>query len=144
MQGILNINSNISFHSALTARRAGAGVAKSSSSIPIPLLHPGRMARSLIEVERGLMAHQQAIQGVGKDAASLLEMPPPTGQSSDNWRPYVMRSCLHSRLTDRFAPCLKEQWPDKLAVAEELVYPDFRIRLPNFAQPEHRELWLKM
>ncbi len=142
MQGILNINNNISFHSALSVRRAGA--AKSSSTIPMPLLHPGRLARSLIEAEHGMAAHQQAIKALGKDAASLLEMPPPTGQSSDDWRPYVMRSCLHSRLSDRFAPCLKERWPDKLAVAEELVYPDFRIRLPNFARPEHREQWLRM
>jgi hypothetical protein len=55
-----------------------------------------------------------------------------------------MRGCLHSSIGERYAPCLQERWPDKLAVAEELVYPDFRIRLPSFLTPEHEKLWLQM
>jgi hypothetical protein len=73
-----------------------------------------------------------------------VELPPATGQSSDAWRPYLMHSCLHSSVGERYAPCLQERWPDKLAVAEELVYPDFRIRLPSFLAPEHEKLWLQM
>jgi hypothetical protein len=97
-----------------------------------------------VEAEHGLLARLQAIRGPSDAAGPALEMPPPTGQPSDDWRPYILRACLHSRLTQRFAPCLKERWPDKLAVAEELVYPDFRIRLPRFVTPEHQELWLQM
>lgn len=40
-------------------------------------------------------------------------------------------------MSQQYAPCLNYT---NLQAAEELVYPDFRIRLPRYLQPEH--VWL--
>jgi hypothetical protein len=135
----MNVHYSISFHRALQARHGGAGVAERPHGLA------GRVARLLADVQHGLAARLQAVRGApSRDAGPALEVPPPTGQPSDDWRPYIMRACLHTRLAQRYAPCLKERWPDKLEVAEELVYPDFKIRLPSFVEQRHQELWLQM
>lgn len=72
---------------------------------------------------------------------------PAANASSDNWRPYILRSCPRpgsSALTRRMAPCLAAEHPQHIAHAEELVYPDFKIRLPSFLRPEHEALWARL
>lgn len=69
-------------------------------------------------------------------------MPPPLGFASDAWRPYIFNACLPG-MDRHFAPCLAAGYPNLLS-GEELVYPDFRLRLPRFVTDEHKATWLRL
>jgi len=67
---------------------------------------------------------------------------PALNQSSDAWRPLVLTECVEG-MPPEFAPCLKRTFPN-LVYAEELLYPDFRIRLPGVLRPDHKATFLRL
>lgn len=67
--------------------------------------------------------------------------PADRGQPSDAWRPIIYTSCMPG-MHNESAPCLSQRIP-QLVYAEELHYPDFRISLPHFVDPTHKQLYLR-
>lgn len=62
--------------------------------------------------------------------------PPDIGDRSDRWKPLVFNVCTPS-MPRAWAPCLREKHPN-IEMAEEIIYPDFRIRIPNMINEEQR------
>eukprot|EP00798_Chlamydomonas_sp_ICE-L_P028087 gene28087-31195_t len=59
-----------------------------------------------------------------------------------SWKPMYVSSCTPS-MPQSWAPCLKRQAPN-LELAEEVIYPDFSLKIPNFISKEEQKLWLKV
>jgi hypothetical protein len=76
-----------------------------------------------------------AFESVTKFSDSLrLATPDP-----DPWMPLSLSTCLFG-MPAYYAPCAAQKLQN-VEYAEELVYPDFEIREPYFAQEEHRTKW---
>lgn len=58
--------------------------------------------------------------------------------SSDPWTPLSLSNCTFGT-PSYYAPCVAEHL-DGVLYAEELVYPDFEIREPYFANEDHRQV----
>ncbi|KAJ7366275.1 hypothetical protein DFH08DRAFT_1071826 [Mycena albidolilacea] len=58
---------------------------------------------------------------------------------TDPWMPLDLSTCLFG-MPAYYAPCAAQKLKN-VEYAEELVYPDFEIREPYFAQEEHRTKW---
>ncbi|KAG2486231.1 hypothetical protein HYH03_015056 [Edaphochlamys debaryana] len=78
-----------------------------------------------------------------EQTSSVTAIPASRGHnaSSDAWRPLILTRCLPGD-HNRSAPCLVGHVPG-LVYGEELLYPDFRIRLPSFYDHEHRATWMR-
>ncbi|KAJ7366260.1 hypothetical protein DFH08DRAFT_797260 [Mycena albidolilacea] len=57
----------------------------------------------------------------------------------DSWMPLSFSTCLFG-MPAYYAPCAAQKL-ENVEYAEELVYPDFQIRKPYFAQEEHHTKW---
>ncbi|KAF8194338.1 hypothetical protein K438DRAFT_1588126 [Mycena galopus ATCC 62051] len=57
----------------------------------------------------------------------------------DPWTPLSLFVCF-SGMPSHYAPCAARTTKN-VEYAEELIYPDFEIREPYFAQEEHRRMW---
>ncbi|GIL48309.1 hypothetical protein Vafri_4586 [Volvox africanus] len=64
----------------------------------------------------------------------------PRNFPSDAWRPLVLTTCFPG-LHNESAPCRRIP---NLIYGEELLYQDFRIRLPYFVNDEQREIYLNV
>lgn len=63
-------------------------------------------------------------------------LPQALGLPSDAWRPIIFRSCLPG-MPRSWGPCLPFS---NLQLGEELVYPDYRIKLPRYVLPKHEAI----
>ncbi|KAF1788495.1 Glycosyltransferase AER61, uncharacterized [Phytophthora cactorum] len=57
------------------------------------------------------------------------------------WAPMIVSKCMHG-MDERAAPCIKESNRTNLVEAQELIYPAFRLKLPNFASTTMKNTWL--
>ncbi|EFJ46647.1 hypothetical protein VOLCADRAFT_92820 [Volvox carteri f. nagariensis] len=64
----------------------------------------------------------------------------PRSFPSDVWRPLLLTTCFPS-LHHESAPCRRVP---NLVYGEELLYQDFRIRLPHFVNAEQKRIYLKV
>ena len=64
--------------------------------------------------------------------------PLPDHLESTKWAPYIIKSCQDKSLPRSFAPCLLHHG----IYAEELIYPDFDLRIPKFLNDEYKNEWL--
>ncbi|KAF7365625.1 hypothetical protein MVEN_00436100 [Mycena venus] len=63
----------------------------------------------------------------------------PSTPHSDPWMPLSLSACSFG-MPAHYAPCAAQKLKN-VEYAEELLYPDFAIREPYFAQEEHRQKW---
>ena len=68
---------------------------------------------------------------------ALPQLPPEV--ESLSWAPFSISECLPS-LPQHAAPCRPGHRPG-VTFAEELLYPDFAIRIPHFPRDEDKERW---
>ncbi|KAG2787406.1 hypothetical protein PC129_g11644 [Phytophthora cactorum] len=57
------------------------------------------------------------------------------------WAPMIVSKCMHG-MDEQAAPCIKESNRTNLVEAQELIYPAFRLKLPNFASTTMKNTWL--
>lgn len=119
------------------------GESHTSNSSSKPLAHGNDHHIIIKEVMAASSSSHMVYNGSYPSAKETPDLPPSIGHSSDDWRPYILHSCIQSNNTRKFAPCLTSQYP-KIVIAEELVYPDFRIKLPSFISQEHEKIWLTL
>ncbi|GFR42150.1 hypothetical protein Agub_g3002 [Astrephomene gubernaculifera] len=67
-----------------------------------------------------------------------ISVPAPRNLPSDAWRPTILTSCP-ALFYNESAPC---RINTNIVYAEELIYPDFRIRLPGVVSEEQRQMYL--
>lgn len=73
-------------------------------------------------------------QGNLERYAVHMYLPVATGLPSDAWRPLIVNRCVPG-MPRQWAPCMNFS---NLLVAEEILYPDFRILFPRFIDPSHQ------
>ncbi|OWY96241.1 hypothetical protein PHMEG_00033542 [Phytophthora megakarya] len=61
--------------------------------------------------------------------------------SYEHWAPVIVTKCMHG-MDGRTAPCIKEANRKNMIEAQELMYPAFRLKLPNFASSAMQTKWL--
>ncbi|KAF6251788.1 hypothetical protein COO60DRAFT_1274715 [Scenedesmus sp. NREL 46B-D3] len=65
-----------------------------------------------------------------------FRLPAALGLPSDEWRPHIFSECAYG-MPRAYAPCLNYT---NLLRGEELVYPDYRIRMPLSVNEEHSDI----
>ena len=75
------------------------------------------------------------VNGLESHSAPFF-LPQATGLPSDVWRPTIYRECLPG-MPKEWAPC--KAFPNA-EVAEEIVYPDYKILSPRLIDPSHAAL----
>lgn len=89
---------------------------------------------------------------------SNLSADAPTSLTSEHFKPTLLSECPVSpdaapadtqkdRTQQSFAPCIRARAggnKTNMLVADEVVYPLFKIRLPKFPNPEHRAKFLQL
>ncbi|ETL25559.1 hypothetical protein L917_04360, partial [Phytophthora nicotianae] len=61
--------------------------------------------------------------------------------SFEQWAPMIVSKCMHG-MDKRAAPCIKEANRTNIVEAQELMYPAFRLKLPNFVNADVKAKWL--
>ncbi|GMF14441.1 unnamed protein product [Phytophthora fragariaefolia] len=61
--------------------------------------------------------------------------------SYQRWAPVIVSECVHG-MDARAAPCIKEANQANIVEAQELLYPAFRLKLPNFTNATMQKKWL--
>ncbi|POM78041.1 Hypothetical protein PHPALM_4479 [Phytophthora palmivora] len=61
--------------------------------------------------------------------------------SYEHWAPVIVTKCMHG-MDERTAPCIKEANRTNMIEAQELMYPAFRLKLPNFVSVAMQTKWL--
>ncbi|KAI8462750.1 MAG: hypothetical protein J3K34DRAFT_446894 [Monoraphidium minutum] len=104
-------------------------------AIAVFLQHLSLQCAHTGSLQHGKRAELRAVPGLAAIATRWF-MPPLTGLPSDAWRPMIFRDCYAGMPLD-WAPCLDVHG---IQLAEEVVYPDFRILLPRYIDPSHEEV----